>query len=475
MRVFGTAISSPATPPALGPLSTEPLLAELVKLQRAAENATKESRFGDLARIAKELAAAATVVDKNRKRGLAAGAEEAGRVRLKLSDPSNVHPNVVLYAANDGTLSNYHAQFILPTDLASGVDYTVSIANELMDASPTNESGWAQLDTFISPTHPHVATMRVDPPAAAAGTAGESFASVCSTVAPAVFKVASYGAHGEPGVVDASPAFTKALEAAGKAGGGTVYFERGQYWLRGGFKVPSGVYLKGEGTSLVSLYWAEETFANHSEYFLTGWPAAIQNDGLTPSYTNTTTWGMSDLTMYASAYYRLMIVDTMSEGVISEGFTVKNVRIRANAYFASVWGPYSNEQRPRTGGINFNFSQADVQGLITIRGTNWQVVDSDLLATGTILDSGGSGEGYGGNTYGLVKGNIMRNSGQALPMDQWKQIIVEDHGTGPNEADRRGDRLRMVNKTRIHVHSHAHITTHNTRQHNRTRHNRQTH
>ena len=32
----------------------------------------------------------------------------------------------------------------------------------------------------------------------------------------------------------------------------------------------------------------------------------------------------------------------------TDGFTMLRVRVRANAYFASVWGPYSTGNRPRS-------------------------------------------------------------------------------------------------------------------------------
>lgn len=110
----------------------------------------------------------------------------------------------------------------------------------------------------------------------------------------------------------------------------------------------------------------------------------------------------------------------------SDGFVMRRVRIRANAYFASVWGPFSTHERPRPN-VNFNFSQDDIQEVVLLSGRNWAVTECDVLGTGTIFGSGGSGGGYGGTSWGHLHGNTVRNGGNTLAMDQWKQVIVENN------------------------------------------------
>ena len=46
----------------------------------------------------------------------------------------------------------------------------------------------------------------------------------------------------------------------------------------------------------------------------------------------------------------------------------------------------------------------------------------DILGTGTVFWSGGSAQGYGGTSWGQLSGNRVRNGGNALAMDQWKQV-----------------------------------------------------
>jgi hypothetical protein len=58
------------------------------------------------------------------------------------------------------------------------------------------------------------------------------------------YDVRHYGALPD-GATDATEAFQKALDAAGKAGGGTVVVPRGNYRFRGHLNVPQGVTLRG--------------------------------------------------------------------------------------------------------------------------------------------------------------------------------------------------------------------------------------
>jgi hypothetical protein len=149
------------------------------------------------------------------------------------------------------------------------------------------------------------------------------FRTVCRAVPRNIFRVAEYGAHGAPGVVDATGAVTKALAAAAAAGGGTVYFERGQYWLKGMFTVPYNTYLQGAGMSLVSIYWDEQSKAAAAPYFFGGSPGHVVGNataagvgagtygsaGGAAERLQVCTWGLSDLTIYATSYYKALLLD----------------------------------------------------------------------------------------------------------------------------------------------------------------------
>ncbi|MGP7818716.1 glycosyl hydrolase family 28-related protein [Niallia sp. 01092] len=72
------------------------------------------------------------------------------------------------------------------------------------------------------------------------------------------FKVKDYGAKGN-GTTNDTSAILKAIEAAKKEGGGTVYFNNGQYLIKGFIDVPKKVSLKGAGKEKVTLIRNEET------------------------------------------------------------------------------------------------------------------------------------------------------------------------------------------------------------------------
>src|SRR5258708_23819094 len=59
-----------------------------------------------------------------------------------------------------------------------------------------------------------------------------------------VYSVLDFGAKGD-GKTDDTSAFQRALETAGRAGGGVVFAPRGNYYFSGHLNVPSAVTLKG--------------------------------------------------------------------------------------------------------------------------------------------------------------------------------------------------------------------------------------
>ena len=58
------------------------------------------------------------------------------------------------------------------------------------------------------------------------------------------YSVRDFGAKGD-GKTDDTAAFQKAMDAAGKAGGGVVHAPRGNYFFAGQLNVPAAVTLKG--------------------------------------------------------------------------------------------------------------------------------------------------------------------------------------------------------------------------------------
>lgn len=411
VRLFGTGLSLAPSARLSGTI--------VESLRLSAMHALQVSDYATLSKLTAKLT------------GIASASEQSdSRTTLRLKGV--VSTISVEISAQAETLSEYHAQFLLPPTIPAG-EYVVSVSNSLGGAAET----FGQLGFFEGPTRPLVQTIVVRAAVAAPDSSDpRTFQeyTICCKVGPHVFDVTHFGSHGrmpppegQP-PIDASKSIRDAVSAAAAMGGGTVYFPRGQYFLVGVFEIPDGVYLKGERQDLVSLFWYEQNITNHERAMFVG----VQAAGAGPS--DKVTWGMADLTLYASAFYYNIIMDgpTLCNNKappygctsLVRDFQLHRVRIRADAYFASG-GPFTTG-RPRPN-VGFNFSQSQTQGVVLVSGVNWRVEDCDILGTGQIFWSGGSAGGFGGTSYGLLRGNTIRNGGGALGMDQWKQVIVENN------------------------------------------------
>ena len=395
--------------------------------------------------------------------------------RLRLSAVNGQHATDYTIEADPASLTQYHASFQLPLDVPAG-EYAMSVANDLVPG----KAPWFAINFFESPDRPLVRTHVVRTSVRSAGTDPRSFQSntVCYSVSPGVFNIKDYCPNNDcgrmpparpppsthpraPTPTDATPALQQALALAAKAGGGTVFFPRGQYFFSGHvtFEIPPGVYLRGEGTSLVSIYVGEANRSHHARTLFAGVSCRGKSScesGAVPA--GTVRWGLSDLTIYHTAYYYNVIIDSLQGrkctygsvasawgcAPIADGFTMLRVRIRANAFFASVWGPGSDRERPRPN-VHFNFTQGDVQGIVMLTGSNWRVSHCDILGTGGIFWSGGSCQGYGGARWGVISDNRVRNGGNALGMDQWKQVVVENNDISGASLASAGNNIASYN------------------------------
>lgn len=71
-----------------------------------------------------------------------------------------------------------------------------------------------------------------------------------------LYNVLEYGLSNES-AEDCTEALRALLELAGREGGGILYFPRGRYQLTGGFHIPRGVILKGDGHQYTQLFWPD--------------------------------------------------------------------------------------------------------------------------------------------------------------------------------------------------------------------------
>ena len=309
IRVFGDALAAlqagarePAAPDA----------AATAALESKADRALKEKDYSALAWAATEL--------------LKLGrAEDRVESRLRLEREGTA---AIVLTALPGTTSQYHAEFVVPARTPPG-DYNISYAEG-------SEDDWVPISFFESPSRPHVRQITVRELAAVPGVpapytiyvtfvcsicmrivacglhiyytgqahAGQSFQAdtQCQTVPSRVINVADFANPLMPRVpqhsgalplnaVNATAGLNAALSTARSHGGGTVFFPRGTYYLAGTFEIPTNTYLKGAGTSLVTIFWAEANSTHHPSVLFTGDPKA-----------ESITWGISDVTIYATAY-----------------------------------------------------------------------------------------------------------------------------------------------------------------------------
>jgi|GEM_PF-380305 len=125
-----------------------------------------------------------------------------------------------------------------------------------------------------------------------------------------VFNVRDYGATGLGDYADVA-AIQTALKAAADAGGGVVYLPRGRYLFEGTLRLPRYTVLRGEGSALSCLCWAD-----------TEEPCILVE--------GTDHFGVEDLTLYASNYIHGIVADLASP---DPGHTfVRGVCLRAVLY-----------------------------------------------------------------------------------------------------------------------------------------------
>jgi polygalacturonase len=129
--------------------------------------------------------------------------------------------------------TGFSATFRLPTTIALG-EYKIEVSNGAASSS---------LDSYVSPEQPHVSTIVVN---------------ASTPFAARLYPVALHGCKG--GLNDTgfpkncTEAVHAAIAAAGAAGGGTVFFGVGRWYIAGPLVLPEGVLLKGAGRDLTAIY-----------------------------------------------------------------------------------------------------------------------------------------------------------------------------------------------------------------------------
>ncbi len=327
------------------------------------------------------------------------------RVMLRAAPPPNCTLRLLPVGGGDAidlqaapsNASTWSAYFPVPLLTIPG-EYSVSVSNGRGAAG-----GFTPLNSFVSQSSPHVSSIIIAPPRSWPGTAR--------------FTVGVRSMPCRAPCNTSDMALSEALAAAAAAGGGTVYFPRGQYFLTAPVVVPPNTVLAGEKIDHVALYFAEyETPV--------GAPPALFSLALPQNGTATGSWGVQDLSVYVSGFHNI-IFDASNT---TNGFFLRRVRVRANAFFGA------NEEFTNTRGRWQNYTWGSNGAVLMTNARNWEVSDSDLYATATVISSQRPscrakvwpGECHA-SYYGYVARNKIWNGAAGHVMNQWMQVIFENN------------------------------------------------
>ena len=233
----------------------------------------------------------------------AAGGFTAPSATLRLTP---VHGGGVPILINSvaGNTTTYDALFAIPDTLAAG-EYTAAISSGLK--TPSTGSGFHKMSMFLSPAVPQLNTVTIH---AEEQWPNKVFTVDCGTATNVFERPCGWVGKRSSVQVDA------ALAKARAAGGGVVYFPRGQYYVDGPLVVPDNVRLVGEGESLVSIVFREDN------------PDTAPQPGYIHSDLNATRWAVTDMSIYITHhYYSVFYVYPKCAD-----WTLQRVRVRAVAW-----------------------------------------------------------------------------------------------------------------------------------------------
>jgi len=174
-----------------------------------------------------------------------------------------------------------------------------------------------------------------------------------------VFDVRKFDAVGD-GIADDTAAVEAALDAAGKAGGGIVYFPRGRYQVRETLTIPRFTVLRGEGEDLVNILWPD-----------TAEPLPVMLRA-------GNSFGVEDLTFYCGNYHTFLQADRT--GPDAGDVFIRKIRIRANV-FRGHMEPEEVDRRWREG-MKVGFGGG--YWLLDLGGENIRITDCDLYSSSCV-------------------------------------------------------------------------------------------
>ena len=203
--------------------------------------------------------------------------------------------------------------------------------------------------------------------------------------------------------VDSTQSIQKALQAAGKGGGGIVYFPRGIYVLSKGVEVPAGVILRGAGRGQTALSWVDDQLPREKEDILKlVWGSLLFKPIPDPKsqphpflIRGPGHFGVEDLAIYAVNHRAGILSDFPDTAPGAGHVKIHRVLLRLNRFinvqrtgrhyadaeeaFLRRW-----KDEPKGG--------ANSQGAIHLSGPNLEVIDCDIYSSmSAMIFNGASG------------------------------------------------------------------------------------
>ncbi len=203
--------------------------------------------------------------------------------------------------------------------------------------------------------------------------------------------------------VDSTASIQKALNAAGKDGGGIVYFPRGIYVLSKGLEVPTGVILRGAGRGQTALSWVDDQLPREKEDIVKlMWGSLLFKPIPDPKNSphpylirGPGHFGVEDLAIYAVNHRAGILSDFPDTAAGAGHVKIHRVLMRLNRFInvQRTGRHYADAEEaflrrwndePRGG--------ANSQGAIHLSGPNLEVVDCDIYSSmSAMIFNGASG------------------------------------------------------------------------------------
>jgi hypothetical protein len=203
--------------------------------------------------------------------------------------------------------------------------------------------------------------------------------------------------------VDSTASIQKALNAAGKDGGGIVYFQRGIYVLSKGLEVPAGVILRGAGRGQTALSWVDDQLPREKEDLVKlMWGSLLfkpipdpQNAAHPYLIRGPGHFGAEDLAIYAVNHRAGILSDFPDTAAGAGHVKIERVLMRLNRFInvQRTGRHYADSEEaflrrwkdePKGG--------ANSQGAIHLSGPNIEVVDCDIYSSmSAMIFNGASG------------------------------------------------------------------------------------